>query len=109
MDPSLLDTTDAGKRSSTSRAGLLQSPAAPAPEPVASSVPLPRPAWIEIDLRRLNRNFQIIARDKPAGVRILSVVKDGGYGHGAIQVARAALECGASYLAISTLEEAMAL
>ena len=108
MDPSLLDIAESGTRASTPRTGSAQSPAAPAPASVPTT-PLPRPAWIEIDLRRLNRNFQIIARDKPAGVRILSVVKDGGYGHGAIQVARAALDSGASYLAISTLEEAMAL
>ena len=70
---------------------------------------LPRPAWIEIDLRRLKQNFELINRDKPAGVQLLSVVKDEAYGHGALPVARAALACGASFLALSTLEEAVAL
>ena len=70
---------------------------------------LPRPAWIEIDLNRLKQNFELITRDKPAGLQLLSVVKDEAYGHGALPVARAALACGASFLALSTLEEAVAL
>jgi alanine racemase len=70
---------------------------------------LPRPAWIEIDLRRLRQNFELIARDKPAGLQILSVVKDEAYGHGALPVAQVALACGASFLGLSTLEEAVAL
>jgi alanine racemase len=64
---------------------------------------------VEIDVRRLRRNFELIARDKPKGVQLLSVVKDEGYGHGALQVARAALDAGASFLAISTIEEALVL
>ncbi len=69
----------------------------------------PRPAWIEIDLSRLQRNFHLINASKPAGVAILSVVKDEAYGHGALPVAKVALGCGAGFLALSTLEEAMAL
>jgi alanine racemase len=68
-----------------------------------------RPAWIEVNLARLRRNYQIINQDKPKSVRVLSVVKDEAYGHGALQVARTALEAGASFLALSTLEEAMRL
>jgi len=68
-----------------------------------------RPAWVEIDLRRLKHNFELINRDKPAGLQILAVVKDEGYGHGALPVARTALECGANFLALSTLEEALLL
>jgi alanine racemase len=37
------------------------------------------------------------------------VVKAGGYGHGAIKAARAALDGGATYLAVATLEEAREL
>jgi alanine racemase len=68
-----------------------------------------RPAWVEIDLGRLQQNFQIIHREKPPGVQVLSVVKDDAYGHGALQVARAALEGGAAFLALSSLDEALAL
>jgi alanine racemase len=69
----------------------------------------PRPAWIEIDLQQLRLNFELINRDKPDGVQLLSVLKDEAYGHGALQLARVALESGARFLGLSTLEEAMAL
>src|SRR6266404_4252645 len=69
----------------------------------------PRPAWIEIDLGQLRRNFQLITDDKPSAVQLLSVVKDEAYGHGALQTARVALDCGASFLALSTVEEVVAL
>jgi alanine racemase len=73
-----------------------------------SGVPL-RPAWVEINLKNLRRNFELINADKPAGVQLIGVVKDDGYGHGATAVGRAALESGATFLALSTLEEAMNL
>src|SRR5947207_5297503 len=74
----------------------------------ATTFPL-RPAWTEIDLGRLRRNLQLIRRDLPAKVRLLAVVKDEAYGHGALDVARIAIEEGASCLGLSTLEEAMTL
>ena len=69
----------------------------------------PRPAWVEIDLARLRRNLQLIRRDLPQNVRLLAVTKDEAYGHGALDVARIALEEGAWGFGLSTLEEAMAL
>ena len=68
-----------------------------------------RPAWTEIDLGRLRRNLQLIRRDLPRAVKLLAVVKDEAYGHGAADVARIALEEGAWGLGLSTLEEAMHL
>jgi alanine racemase len=69
----------------------------------------PRPAWIEVDLRRFKHNYQLIHRDKPSALQILAVVKDEAYGHGALPLARAALENGATFLGLSTLEEAVSL
>ncbi len=68
-----------------------------------------RPAWVEIDLARLRRNLQLIRRDLPRHVQLLAVVKDEAYGHGALDVARIALEEGAWGFGLSTLEEAVAL
>ena len=68
-----------------------------------------RPAWTEIDLGKLRRNLQLIRRDLPRHVKLLAVVKDEAYGHGALDVARIALEEGAWGFGLSTLEEAMAL
>jgi alanine racemase len=73
-----------------------------------SPIPL-RPAWTEIDLGRLRRNLQLIRRDLPAKVKLMAIAKDEAYGHGALDVARIALEEGASCLGVSTLEEAMAI
>jgi alanine racemase len=68
-----------------------------------------RPAWAEIDLGRLRRNLQLIRRDLSPSVELLAMVKDDGYGHGALDVARIALAEGATFLGVSTLEEAMIL
>lgn len=68
-----------------------------------------RPAWVEIDLDRLRRNFQIIREDMPPGLQFLAVVKDEAYGHGMVAVARAAIEAGARYLGVVTLDEAATL
>lgn len=68
-----------------------------------------RPAWTEIDLGRMRRNLQLIRRELPRAVKWLAVVKDEAYGHGALDVARTALEEGAWGCGLSTLEEAMHL
>lgn len=68
-----------------------------------------RTAWVEIDLARLHRNFEIINSDKPAGLKILCVVKDQAYGHGAVETAQAALDAGCVYLAVATIGEAIEL
>lgn len=68
-----------------------------------------RPAWTEIDLGKLRRNLQLIRGDLPKRVRLMAVVKDEAYGHGALDVARVAVEEGAWGFGLSTLEEAMAL
>ena len=74
----------------------------------SKSFPL-RPAWMEIDLGKLRRNLQLIRRDLPPRVKLLAVVKDEAYGHGALDVARVAVEEGAWGFGLSTLEEAMTL
>src|SRR5271170_6259926 len=74
----------------------------------SQSFPL-RPAWMEIDLGKLRRNLQLIRRDLPPQVKLLAVVKDEAYGHGALDVAHVAVEEGAWGFGLSTLEEAMTL
>ena len=68
-----------------------------------------RPAWTEIDLGKLRRNLQLIRGDLPKSVQLMAVVKDEAYGHGALDVARVAVEEGAWGFGLSTLEEAMHL
>ena len=56
-----------------------------------------RPAWTEIDLGKLRRNVQLIRRDLPEHVRLLAVVTDEAYGHGArfsvVTVSRTMFDC----------------
>jgi alanine racemase len=68
-----------------------------------------RPAWVEIDIAQLERNFAIINADRPDHVRVMSVVKDDAYGHGAVEVARTALAAGVEGFATVTLAEAIQL
>lgn len=62
--------------------------------------------WAEIDLAAIGANCERILRHLPPGTRLFAVVKANGYGHGAVPVAHAALEGGATGLAVATLEEA---
>ena len=57
----------------------------------------------------MRANCDRILAHLPKGSRLLAVVKAGGYGHGDVPVAKAALEGGATGLAVATLEEAHAL
>jgi alanine racemase len=68
-----------------------------------------RNAWVEINLAQLRRNFRLIQADKPAALKLMSVVKDDGYGHGIVQVANMAVDHGATHVAVSTLHEGMIL
>ena len=45
----------------------------------------------------------------PSGAELWAVVKADGYGHGALDVSRAALDGGATALAVATLAEALPL
>lgn len=68
-----------------------------------------RAAWAQIDLGALRHNYEAIKSCIRGGAKLCAVVKADAYGHGAIAVARTAVECGASYLAVATLSEAIEL
>ena len=71
--------------------------------------PYRRPAWIEIDLKQLARNFELIDQDKAESLRLLAIVKDQAYGHGAYECAKVALKHGVAMLGVVTLSEAAEL
>ena len=62
--------------------------------------------WADVDLGAISANCDRIAGHLPQGTKLFAVVKAGGYAHGAVPVAHAALEGGATGLAVATLEEA---
>ena len=65
--------------------------------------PPPSRTWAEVDLGAVRHNVRLLRRR--AGVPLMAVVKADAYGHGAVPVARAALEAGAGSLAVVTVEE----
>ena len=68
-----------------------------------------RPTWAEINLDYLRYNLLEIQRITSSTSRLCAIVKADGYGHGAVEVARTALSCGASYLGVAFLDEALEL
>jgi alanine racemase len=66
-------------------------------------------AWAEIDTRAVADNVRTLKGLAGPGVLFMAVVKADGYGHGAVDVARAALAGGADRLGVATLHEAIAL
>ena len=65
--------------------------------------------YAEIDLGALTHNYRELRRLTSHSAGIMAVVKADGYGHGAPQVARTALNCGAEYLAVARFDEAVRL
>lgn len=65
--------------------------------------------WVEINVTALRRNFQNIRALLKPETKLLAVVKANGYGHGAYETAKIALENGADYLAVAALSEALEL
>ncbi|PJY98542.1 alanine racemase [Bacillus vallismortis] len=68
-----------------------------------------REVWIEVNLDAIKKNLRAIRRHIPNKSKIMAVVKANGYGHGAVEVARHALEHGASELAVASVEEGIVL
>jgi alanine racemase len=67
-----------------------------------------RPSRVEIDLAAVAHNVGVfLERIAPAG--LIAVVKANAYGHGDVPVAEAALDAGASWLAVAMVEEAARL
>ena len=71
--------------------------------------PLPKSAWLEIDLDALVANVRLLRTLLPAGVRIEPVIKADAYGHGAVAVARALVADGAASVGVATFDEALEL
>ena len=67
-----------------------------------------RAAWIEVDLDAVRHNVSYLS-SLIGDAKIMVVVKANGYGHGAIQVAQAALEAGAHGLCVALVQEGVEL
>ena len=67
-----------------------------------------RPAWAEIDLDAVSSNASLLAGLVHPAL-LCTVVKADGYGHGAVDVASAAIRGGAALLGVALAEEAIVL
>ena len=65
--------------------------------------------YCQIDLDAIRHNVGVMRDCLGEGVDFLAVVKADGYGHGAVQVARAAIGAGAAMLAVAIPEEGVEL
>lgn len=64
---------------------------------------------VEIDLDALSHNIEQVRSGIGSGQRVLLVVKADAYGHGAVEVARAAVRSGVDMFGVATLHEGIEL
>jgi alanine racemase len=65
--------------------------------------------WAEVDVAALRDNTRSLRRFAGDGCAVMAMVKANGYGHGAADVAGAALAGGATWLGVSSMVEALQL
>lgn len=65
--------------------------------------------WAEVSRERIARNYRAVAAAVGPGVAVMPVVKADAYGHGAIEVARTLVAEGVEWLAVSSVDEGIAL
>ncbi len=68
-----------------------------------------RPTRAIVDRDAIRSNASIVLKHLTPGVRLMAIVKANGYGHGAVEAARAALAGGATWLGVATVREAREL
>jgi len=64
---------------------------------------------IVIDLGAIQHNYRVLCDSIPENVRIMPVVKANAYGHGAVEVAKAVVTEGATFVAVALVEEGVLL
>jgi len=65
--------------------------------------------WAEISLDNLAHNIAAIQGCLPAGTALMGIVKADAYGHGAVEIAGAMLDCGIKSLGVAISEEGLEL
>ncbi|MCS7055861.1 MAG: alanine racemase [Thermoflexales bacterium] len=68
-----------------------------------------RPTWLDVDLGAIAHNVRAVKSVIGESVGLMAVLKADGYGHGAVKVARTALNNGATWCGVASLNEAAAL
>ena len=68
-----------------------------------------RPLWIEINLKKLEKNVTLIKKFIGEGTKVLVTVKQNAYGHGIIPVAEKLQSLGVHAFGVGSIEEAIVL
>jgi alanine racemase len=68
-----------------------------------------RPTWLDVDLDAIAHNVRTLKALVGPNVALMAVLKADGYGHGAVKVARTAINNGADWCGVASLSEALAL
>jgi alanine racemase len=68
-----------------------------------------RPTWLDVNLDAIAHNVRAIKQLIGDDVTLMAVLKADGYGHGAVKAARTALNNGAGFCGVASLNEATAL
>lgn len=71
--------------------------------------PLPRTAWLELDLDALRVNLALLSRTADPAGAVRPVIKADAYGHGAVPIARALEAAGVDGLCVAAFDEALEL
>ncbi len=66
-------------------------------------------SWVEVNLGAIQNNTVAIKQLIPPDTMLMAVVKADAYGHGAVACAKTALNSGAGYLGVATVDEAVEL
>lgn len=68
-----------------------------------------RPTWAEVSLRTLRENYRMVRDYVGKNVSVCAVVKAYAYGHGAVECAKALQAEGATWMGVTSLDEAIPL
>src|SRR3954468_23199620 len=66
-------------------------------------------SWVEVSRTQIAYNFRCVRKTVGPEIQVMPVVKADAYRHGAIEVSRVLVSEGAEWLAVSNVEEGVAL
>jgi alanine racemase len=66
-------------------------------------------AWVEVDVSAIAHNIHQLRHQLNPQTALLSVIKADAYGHGAVTIAKAVLQAGATWLGVATIPEGIEL
>ncbi len=66
-------------------------------------------SWTEINLSNFENNLNELKKFISPNVNFMQIVKADAYGHGAFEISKKAIQCGASFLGVANVQEGMLL